>query len=185
MALGRALTAEGHQLVRVTRGTIGSNEATIGWDPGGGTIDAGGFEGVDAVVHLAGAGIADRRWSDHRKRVVKQSREKGTRLLATTLADMLATIGGGPEVLVTGSAIGYYGDRGDEILNEQSGPGDLFLSEVCQAWESAAQPAIDAGIRTAVIRTGIVLDDRGGVRFGNSTPSCRRDLNCSESSPSP
>ncbi len=111
------------------------------------------------MVNLAGAGIGDQRWTDERKRIVRESRTKSTSLLATTLAGL----DHGPRVLLSGSGIDYYGDRGDEVLTEQSGPGVGFLSEVCVAWEGAAQPAVDAGIRTAFLRTGIVQSRDGGA----------------------
>lgn len=158
-ALCKRLTAGGHEVVRVVRGAIGSNEPTIRWNPATAVIDAKAFEGIDGVVHLAGENIGAKRWTDHQKQMVKQSRVKGTRLLAETLASLDRK----PAVLISGSAVGYYGDRGDERLNETSTPGDLFLSDVVEAWEAAAQPAIDAGIRTAFIRTGVVLDKRGGA----------------------
>ena len=156
-ALKGALEGAGHTAIPVVRSTPGPGE--IGWHPSDGSIDAAAFEGIDAVVNLAGAGIGDQRWNDERKRIVLESRTSSTSLLATTLAGL----DHGPRVLLSGSAIGYYGDRGDEVLTEQSGPGDGFLSEVCVAWEGAAQPAVDAGIRTAFLRTGIVQSPDGGA----------------------
>jgi uncharacterized protein (TIGR01777 family) len=111
------------------------------------------------VVHLAGEGIGDRRWTAEHKQRVLESRTKGTALLVTALAALDAK----PSVLVSGSAVGFYGDRGDEVLDETSAPGDLFLSEVCVAWEAAAAPALEAGIRVAFARTGIVLSPAGGA----------------------
>ena len=111
------------------------------------------------MVHLAGAGIGDARWNDERKRVVTESRTRSTELLATTLAGLDTK----PGVLVSGSAVGYYGDRGDEVLTESSGPGDDFLAGLCVAWEAAATPAAEAGIRVATIRTGLVLSTDGGA----------------------
>jgi hypothetical protein len=131
----------------------------IHWDPDRGEIDAAGLEGVGAVVHLAGEGIGDRRWNEAHKAKVKDSRTKGTSLLAQTLAKANKA----PKVLVSGSAVGYYGDRGDEVLTESSRPGNDFLAGVCTAWEAATAPAKEAGIRVAHIRTGIVLSGRGGV----------------------
>ncbi len=157
-ALRSALATNGHVVVPVVRSEAGPDE--IGWDPMGGRIDADGFRGIDAVVHLAGAGIGDERWTPERKRVILESRTKGTDLLARALADL----DDGPRVLLSGSAIGYYGDRGDEILTEESAPGsDGFLPEICTNWEAAAQPAVDAGIRTAFLRTGIVQSADGGA----------------------
>ena len=129
------------------------------WDPERGEIDAGGLEGVGAVVHLAGEGIGNRRWNEAHKAKVMGSRTAGTSLLAQTLAKLNKA----PKVLVSGSAVGYYGDRGDEVLTESSRPGNDFLAEVCTAWESATTPAKEAGIRVAHIRTGIVLARQGGV----------------------
>ena len=145
------LTAAGHDVVRVRRPQT--------WDPDGGTIDAAALEGIDAAVHLAGEGIAEKRWDDEQKRRILESRTKGTTLLARTLASLDRP----PTVLLSGSAMGVYGDRGDEILTEDSAPGDGFLPDVCRAWEAAAQPAIDAGVRTAFLRTGLVLDRGGGA----------------------
>lgn len=159
-ALVPHLRAAGHDVARVVRSSSpsGSGE-TISWDPVAGTIDAAAFEGVDAVINLAGAGIGDKRWSDERKRVILESRTKSTDLLARTLAGLDRR----PSVLLSGSAIGFYGDRGDEVLTEQSPRGHDFLSDVVVAWEAAAQPAVDAGIRTAFLRTGIVLSAEGGA----------------------
>jgi hypothetical protein len=131
----------------------------VHWDPDAGTIDAAGLEGVDAFVHLAGAGIGDKKWTPARKQLVLESRTKGTGLLARTLAGLDRK----PSVLVSASAIGYYGDRGDEQLTEDKSPGDDFGAEVCVAWEEATAPAVDAGIRVVRIRTGLVLAKNGGV----------------------
>jgi uncharacterized protein len=160
-ALCRSLQADGHDVLRVVRGAIGSNDPVVHWSPATGEIDAAALEAarVDAVVHLAGAGIGDKRWSDHRKQVVLESRTKGTTLLTETLAGLAHP----PALLLSGSAIGYYGDRGDELLDETSSSGDLFLSEICRAWEAAAQPAVDAGMPTTFLRTGVVLDRQGGA----------------------
>ncbi len=132
----------------------------VRWDPEGGAIDAARLEGLDGVVHLAGEGIADKRWNDDHKRRIRDSRVKGTSLLGGALAGLDRR----PTVLVSGSAIGYYGDREDEILTEDSSPqsGD-FLADVCVDWEAATAPAEAAGIRVAHIRTGIVLDREGGA----------------------
>ncbi len=163
-ALKGALHAAGHRLVPMIR----SREAGEGiyWDPDRGEIDSAGLEGVGAVVHLAGEGIGNRRWNDQHKAKVKESRRVGTTLLAETLAKL----GKPPRVLVSGSAVGYYGDRGDEVLTESSRPGSDFLAEVCTAWEAATAPAKEAGIRVAHIRTGIVLSGRGGVLPKMLTP---------------
>jgi len=158
-ALRRRLEAAGHRVTPVVRRVVADGESAIAWDPAAGTIDAAGLEGHDGVVHLAGAGIGDKRWNDARKRVLVESRTRGTELLATTLAGLDAR----PAVLVSGSAIGYYGDRGDEELSETSGPGDDFLAKLCVDWEAAATPAGDAGIRLVTIRTGVVLARQGGA----------------------
>jgi len=160
-ALVRSLEGDGHGVVRVVRSASagGDHGATVTWDPVQGTIDAAGLEGVDAAVHLAGAGIGDERWSDDRKRVILESRTKGTALLARTLAGLAAP----PAVLLSGSAVGYYGDRGDEVCTETSPAGTGYLAEVCEAWEAAAAPAVEAGIRTAFLRTGIVQTKAGGA----------------------
>jgi uncharacterized protein (TIGR01777 family) len=172
-ALVRSLEADGHRVLRLVRSApSGSDEAR--WDPRSGTIDAASLEGVDAVVHLAGAGIGDQRWTPERKRVILESRTLGTSLLARTLAELNRP----PAVLASGSAIGFYGDRRDEILTEQSTPGEGFLTEVVQAWEAATAPAEEAGIRVAHLRTGIVLSAEGGAlakmlplfRFGLGGP---------------
>ena len=158
-ALVASLTDDGHQVVPVVRSSSDAGPGAVTWDPAQGTIDAAGLEGIDGVVHLAGEPIAARRWTDEQKRRIRDSRAEGTRLLTEALAGLDHP----PAVLVSGSAIGFYGDRGDEVLTEDAGPGDAFLSEVCLAWEGAAQPAIDAGIRTAFARTGIVLDTGDGA----------------------
>src|SRR5262245_49618984 len=137
-ALTRSLEADGHQVRPISRK---SGAGTITWDPERGTIDAEGLEGVDAVVHLAGEGVASGPWTAEQRRRIEESRSKGTTLLADTLAGLDRK----PAVLVSGSAIGYYGDRGDEELTERSTPGDDFLAQVCVAWEAAVQPAREAG----------------------------------------
>lgn len=156
-ALCADLEGDGHEVVRVVRSKAGAGD--VGWDIDAGTIDAAGLEGLDGVVHLAGAGIAESRWSDEHRRAVKESRTKGTDLLARTLAGLDAP----PPVLLSGSAIGYYGDRGDEVLTEASAPGEGFLPEVCTAWEAATAPAEEAGIRVVHLRTGVVLSPDGGA----------------------
>ncbi|MGO9875574.1 MAG: TIGR01777 family oxidoreductase [Acidimicrobiia bacterium] len=157
-ALTASLRADGHRVLRLTRGGVTSGDA-IGWNPDAGRIDAPALEGVDAVVHLAGAGIGEHRWTTEQKRRIRESRVRGTAVLAGAVASRERK----PQVFVSGSAIGYYGNRGDEVLTEQSGPGDDFLSQVCVAWEAETQPASDAGVRTVLVRTGIVLDTHGGV----------------------
>lgn len=157
-ALVADLEGDGHRVRRlVRRAPAGPDE--VRWDPTGGEIDRAGLEGADAVVSLAGPGIGDKRWSDARKRELRDARVLGTTLLAEALAGLDAP----PRALISGSAIGYYGDRGDEKLTEKSKAGDDFLAGLCVDWEAAAQPAADAGIRVALIRTGIVLAPGGGA----------------------
>lgn len=154
-ALIEHLEVLGHTPIPITRsGTNG-----IHWDPARGEIDAASLEGVDAVVHLAGEGIAEKRWTDEQKAKILDSRVDGTTLLARTLSGLTRP----PAVLLSGSAIGYYGDRGDQQLTESSTPGDDFLADVVVAWEGATADAESAGIRVAHLRTGIVLSPRGGV----------------------
>ncbi|MGI9021682.1 MAG: TIGR01777 family oxidoreductase [Acidimicrobiales bacterium] len=157
-ALAVALEADGHRVTRLVRGrTAGAHE--VAWDPAAGTIDAPGLEGHDAVVHLAGVGIGDHRWTAEHKYQVLESRVRGTALLAETLAGLDRP----PAVLASGSAVGFYGDRGDEELTEDAGPGTGFLATVVEAWEAAAAPAVDAGIRVAYLRSGVVLSADGGA----------------------
>ena len=159
-ALSRSLEGDGHRVVRVVRtGSSAASGLTVRWDPAAGTIDGAGLEGLDAVVHLAGEGIASGRFTEPHLRAVKESRIRGTSLLAETLAGLVRK----PRIVVSGSAVGYYGSRGDEELDEQSSPGDEFLAELCVAWEAATRPAQDAGIPVAHIRTGIVLSPDGGA----------------------
>lgn len=169
-ALSRSLQADGHRVVRLVRGGTSGPDA-VAWDPEAATIDAPALEGLDAVVHLAGEGIASRPWSDAQRRRIRDSREAGTTLLAGTLAGLDRP----PAVLVSGSAIGVYGDRGDEVLTESSALGDDFLADVCRRWEAATAPAEAAGIRTAHIRTGIVLDPHGGA-LGKQLPAFKLGL---------
>jgi len=157
-ALVPALARAGHRPVRIVRGApAGTDE--LAWDPAAGAIDAAGLEGVDAVVHLAGAGIGDRRWTPARKRLILESRTKGTNALARALAGLADK----PAVLISASGVDYYGPHGDETLTEASPPGGGFLADVCRQWEDATDPAADAGIRVAHIRTGPVLSRDGGL----------------------
>jgi len=172
-ALVESLASGGHQVVRVRRGApAGSGAAAIAWDPESGTIDREGLRGADAVVHLAGEPIGGSRWTPEHKRRIRDSRVQGTRLLAEVLAGMDA----GPRALVCGSAIGFYGaDRGDEILTEESGPGNGFLAGVVREWEAAADPARAAGLRVVHVRTGIVQSPKGGA-LGLQLPLFRRGV---------
>jgi uncharacterized protein (TIGR01777 family) len=157
-ALARSLRRDGHTVRPVVR-RPSTDAGAIHWDPAGGTIDGDALDGVDAVVHLAGAGIGDKRWTPERKREIRESRITGTGLLTRTLADLPHP----PAVLVSASAVGFYGERGDEELTESSPPGDTFISELVEAWEGAARPAVDAGIRTVFTRSGMVLSTEGGA----------------------
>jgi len=153
-----SLRADGHDIVRlVRRDPQGAGE--VQWNPATGTIDAAGLVGANLVFHLAGAGIGDQRWTESYKQEILDSRVLGTGLLASALAELDPK----PSVMVSASAIGWYGDRGDEILDETAPQGTGFLADVVAAWEAAAQPAADAGIRVVHPRTGIVLSKDGGA----------------------
>jgi uncharacterized protein len=161
-ALIPELEAGGHRVNRLTRSPRSGED--IRWDPDAGTIE-GDLAGFDAVVHLAGASIAEGRWTSERKRRILESRQKGTHLLAEKVAGLPEP----PSVMVSASAIGYYGDRGNELLTEESEPGTMFLSGVCKEWEAAAQPAREAGVRVVHPRFGIVLSTEGGA-LGSTLP---------------
>ena len=160
-ALARSLRADGHVVRPIVRPASSGapTAAAIRWDPVAGTIESDALEEIDAVVHLAGAGIGDRRWSPARKREIRDSRVRGTDLLARTLAELSHP----PRVLISASGVHYYGDGGDAELTERSPRGAGFLAGVVQAWEAAAQPAVDAGIRTVFLRNGVVLSADGGM----------------------
>jgi uncharacterized protein len=153
-----ALRGAGHTAIRLVRhGNPGADE--VAWDPEAGTIDAAGLEGVDAVVNLAGAGIGDERWTDERKRLILESRTNSTDLIARTIAGLDRK----PSVLLSASGIDYYPAAGDEVLTEESPAGEGFLADVCVQWEGATAPAQEAGIRTCLLRTGIVQSAHGGA----------------------
>jgi uncharacterized protein (TIGR01777 family) len=156
-ALVPFLTTGGHKVTRLVRRPPGAGE--VQWQPEAGTIDVAGLEGVDAVVHLAGASIAGGRWTDARKRDLRESRTGPTRLLAEALARLERK----PRALVSVSATGIYGSRGSEVLPDESPPGHDFLADLAQAWEAAAEPAERAGIRVTHPRFGIVLSPAGGA----------------------
>jgi uncharacterized protein len=156
-ALAASLERDGHRVHRITRSATKAGPDDLVWDPTSGSIDAQKLEGVDAVVHLAGEPIGASRWTDETKRRIRASRVQGTDLIARTIAGLETK----PTVLVSGSAVGYYGDRGDESLSETSPPGDDFVAEVTRAWEAAAAPAAEAGIRVAYARTGVVMAKEG------------------------
>ena len=152
-ALVPVLEAADHRVIRLVRRAPREALGEVGWDPGDGTIDAAGLEGVDAAVHLAGESIMGIRWTSAKKRRIYASRVDGTTLLAGALAGLARP----PSLLVSCSAVGYYGDRGDEVLREESGPGAGFLAGVGIAWEQAAAAARDAGIRVVSLRMSPVV----------------------------
>lgn len=162
-ALTDSLLADGHQVLRLTRGqsraTAPDGSESAHWDPSDGFVQEGALEGVDAVVHLAGAGVGDKRWTDAYKREIRDSRVDGTR----TIAEAVAALGRKPRVLVSGSAVGYYGDTGDRVVEEDAPAGTDFLARLSVEWEAAARPAVDAGIRVAHPRTGLVVSQKGGA----------------------
>ncbi len=157
-ALVPFLIGRGHDVHRLVRSAPG-REKEIAWDPASGKLDADDLEGFDGIIHLAGEPIAE-RWTAARKARIRDSRIGGTRLLAETIA----TLQRKPRVLLSGSAIGIYGSRGDEWLDESSSPGtDDFLARVAQDWEAAAAPAAAAGVRVIHPRLGVVLSPEGGA----------------------
>jgi uncharacterized protein (TIGR01777 family) len=158
-ALVPALRAAGHRVDRVSRRPPAAGTTDIQWDPARGLLDSRALEGVDAVVHLAGESIAALRWTPAVKERIRRSRVDGTRLLAETLGRLTRR----PRVLVAASGVGYYGDRGEAPLTEESSPGSGFLAEVCREWERAADPARAAGIRVVHPRLGVVLARQGGA----------------------
>ncbi|GII90152.1 TIGR01777 family oxidoreductase [Sinosporangium siamense] len=157
-ALVRSLRDDGRRVLSlVRREPAGPDEAS--WNPATGELDPAVLEGAEAVVHLAGAGIGDKRWTPEHKREIRRSRVEGTRTIARTLAGLSAR----PPVFVSASAVGYYGDTRDRIVDETSPPGTGFLAEVVRAWEEETVPAEEAGIRTVRLRTGLVLSGKGGA----------------------
>ena len=156
-AVAAALRARGDRVARLVRATS-PDAGDVAWNPASGHIDAGGLEGLDAVINLAGESLVS-RWTAEQKKKIRESRVRGTQVLAGALAGLDAR----PRVVVSASAVGYYGDRGDEVLTEASGPGTGFLAELCGEWEAAASPVRSAGIRLAHPRFGVVLAGHGGV----------------------
>lgn len=157
-ALVERLRREGHTVSRLVRSAKAAGAGDVAWDPDAGTIDAAGLEGVDAVVHLAGENVGT-RWTEEKKRRIRDSRVKGTRLISETILRLARP----PRVLVQASATGIYGDRGDEALDEASAPGTGFLAEVVRDWEGASGHAESAGIRVVKLRFGVVLTSKGGA----------------------
>lgn len=158
-ALVPFLTQSGHDVRRLVRSKPGPGTADVQWDPKAGTLEAAGLEGLDGVVHLAGESIATGRWTAEKKARIRDSRVLGTRLLAESISRLARP----PKVLVCSSAIGYYGDRGQESLREESALGSGFLADVCRDWEATAAPAVQKGIRVVHLRIGVVLGPSGGA----------------------
>jgi uncharacterized protein (TIGR01777 family) len=170
-ALVPALERAGHQVTALVRRAPATGEAE--WHPEAGTIDRAAVGAADAIVHLAGAGVGEKRWSPDHKRNVLESRVKGTTLLSETIARLPE--GERPRVFVSGSAVGYYGDRGGEVLTERSAPGAGFLADVATHWEAATVAAEDAGVRVVHLRSGIVITANGGA-MGRMIPLFRLGL---------
>jgi len=170
-ALCPALSGAGHDVVRLVRPGSKAPTASIPWDPSSGNVDESALDGIDAVIHLAGENIATGRWTPARKERIRSSRVDGTRVLSEALARM----GHPPGAMICASAIGLYGDRGDELLRETSASGSSFLARVCVDWEAAAGSAVGAGIRVAALRFGVILTPRGGA-LGRMLPPFRLGL---------
>ena len=151
------LRAHGHEVLQLVR-RLPRTAEEVEWDPAAGALDPAALQGVQAAINLSGAGVGDKRWSNEYKRVIRDSRVDSTRTLATALAALSPR----PAVLLQASGMDYYGDTGDEVVNERFPRGDGFLADVCEEWEAAARPAQDAGIRVAHLRTSLVLGRDGG-----------------------
>lgn len=165
-ALVPALAGAGHDVLRLTRGAGRRRAGTVLWDPAAGTIDGAALEGLDAVVHLAGENISTGRWTAEKKARIRDSRVEGTRLLTTALAGLDTP----PHTLVAASAIGFYGHRGRDEVDEDSAPGAGFLADVCREWEAATAPAVQRTIRVVQLRIGVVLSSDGGALASMLTP---------------
>ena len=163
-ALVSSLLAKGDEVVRLVRSK--PRESEVFWDPSKGEIDRAGLEGLDQVVHLAGENIASARWTEEQTAKIRDSRVNGTRLLARALAGLADP----PTAMVCASAVGFYGDRSDEVLTEDSPPGSGFLADVCRDWEAATTPATSNGIRVVNLRIGMVLSFPGGALEKMLTP---------------
>ncbi len=157
-ALVRSLREDGHQVVRLVRRPPRA-EDEVEWDPRREWVDTKGLMGCESVVHLAGAGVGDRRWTDAYKKEIRDSRVLGT----AALAEAIASLDTPPRVLVSGSAVGFYGDTGERAVDESAPPGHGFLPDLCQDWEEAAAAAQEAGVRTVFTRTGLVISSEGGA----------------------
>ncbi|TRV75621.1 TIGR01777 family protein [Streptomyces sp. 130] len=169
-ALVRSLRADGHEVVRLVRHPARDGDE-VEWDPKRGHVDVAGLVGCDAVVHLAGAGVGDHRWTEAYKKEIRDSRVLGT----AAIADAVASLDTPPAVLLSGSAIGFYGDTGDRPVDEEAPPGDGFLPSVCVEWEEATAAAEEAGVRTVHARTGLVVAREGGA-WGKLFPLFRAGL---------
>lgn len=170
--IGTALVAHlrsvGHDVLRLVRRAPAAPDER-GWDPPAGTFDPGTFDGVEAVIGLNGLGIGDRPWSGARKQVIRDSRNVPTEVLATAVATH------GVPTFLSGSAVGFYGDTGDRVVDESAPPGEGFLADVVRGWEAAAQPAVDGGARVVLLRTGLVISPSGGL-LGRLRPLFRLAL---------
>jgi hypothetical protein len=153
------LRSQGHEVFRLVRSQAKTGAAEIYWNPEQGIEDTTRLEGLDAVVHLAGENISEGRWTEEKKKRIRDSRVKGTR----TLSDTLARLKQPPRTLLSASAIGYYGSQGERVLTEESAPGSDFLASVCREWEAATEPATQSGIRVVLLRFGVILTPKGGA----------------------
>jgi uncharacterized protein (TIGR01777 family) len=168
-----SLRQQGHEVVRFVRGRADAADER-GWDPASRRLDPQAVADLDAVIHLAGAGVADKRWTPAYKKLILDSRVDGTTAVATALAEAHGAAGQGaatqgPRVLLSASGVGWYGDTGDRLTDETGPAGQGFLAEVCQQWEASTAPAEAAGMRVAHLRTGIVLSSSGGA-LGKQLP---------------
>jgi uncharacterized protein (TIGR01777 family) len=169
-ALVTSLRGDGHEAVRLVRREPAARDE-VRWDPERQYVDAAGLIGCEAVVHLAGAGVGDHRWTAAYKKRIRDSRVLGTAAIAEAVASMDSP----PKVLISGSGVNFYGDTGDRAVDEKDPPGEGFLAEVCQAWEEATGAAEEAGVRTAHVRTGLVVSRHGGA-WGPLFPLYRAGL---------
>ena len=158
-ALLPSLVSSGHTILRLVRSTPGVENNEYSWDPYNGKLDTSIFDGVDAVIHLGGESIAAGRWTTSNKQRILESRTIPTRFLADTLASCTSP----PKTFICASAIGYYGDRGEEIVTEESSPGTDFLANVCREWEAATSPVATKGVRVVNLRFGLILSKAGGA----------------------
>jgi len=158
-ALVEFLKRQDHEVVRLVRQKAGTPEQEVVWQPNRGELDVTALQGLEAAIHLAGENLFSLRWTADKKQRIRDSRVNGTKLLSSALAELDPK----PRVLISASAIGFYGDRGDEVLDEDSLPADSFLANVCRDWEAATGAAKDAGIRVVNLRLGVVLHTKGGA----------------------